>query len=132
MYLTKSADEARKLVLSIPHTTCTRAIDENWKVANNGRIRAQSVLWLYCWAKTGMGSEPALRGSVRVFNEVLPIRFVDFDAIPGIHEYARRQRYASGDIEHDFERLIAPSVVTLKPATCGRGKTGHSGAVQTR
>jgi len=24
------------------------------------------------------------------------------------------------------------SVVTLKPATCGRGKTGHSGAVQTR
>ena len=24
-----------------------------------GTVRAQSVLWLYCWAKTGMNSEAA-------------------------------------------------------------------------
>ena len=105
MYLKKSTDEARKLVLSIPHKTCSRAITENWKVAPDGRVQAQSVLWLFCWAKTGMNSEHARQAAVCVFNEILPISFAEFDAAVD-HEYARKERYASHSIEDELQEIL--------------------------
>jgi len=105
MYLKKSIEEARKMVLSIPHTTCNRAVAENWSVEPDGRVRAQSVLWLFCWAKTGMNSAHARQVSIRIFDEILPISFADFDAAVD-HEYARSSRYASHDIEHELEDLL--------------------------
>jgi hypothetical protein len=106
MYLKKSTDDARKLVLSIPHKTCTRAIAENWKVGPDGRVRAQSVLWLFCWAKTGMNSEHARQGAIRAFDDILPISFAEFDAAVD-HQYARVSRYASHNIEHELEDILS-------------------------
>jgi hypothetical protein len=106
MHLKKSTDEARKLVLSIPHKTCERAIAENWKVGSDERVRAQSVLWLFCWAKTGMNSEHARRVAVRVFDEIMPISFAEFDAAVD-HAYARESRYASHNIEHELEEILS-------------------------
>jgi hypothetical protein len=105
MYVTKSADEVDRLLRDIPHKTCTNAIDKYWKVGQDGRVRAQSVLWLFCWAKTGMGSEAARMQSVEVFNKVLPTRFEELDAVLD-HDYARRARYLEGDIEETFGRAI--------------------------
>jgi hypothetical protein len=114
MYLKKSTDEARKLVLSIPHKTCDRATAENWNVGPDGRVRAQSVLWLFCWAKTGMNSEHARRVAVRVFDEIMPISFAEFDVAVD-HAYARKSRYASHNIEHELEEILS----RLRGATTG-------------
>jgi hypothetical protein len=105
MYLKKSTDEARKLVLSIPHKTCAQAIEENWKVGPDGSVRAQSVLWLFCWAKTGMNSEHARQSAVRIFDEIMPISFAEFDAAVD-HQYARTSRYAAHSIESELENIL--------------------------
>lgn len=105
MYLKKSTDEAMKLVLSIPHKTCARAVSGNWKVGQDGRVQAQSVFWLFCWGKTGMNSEHARQVAVRVFDEILPISFAEFDAAVD-HEHARLARYAPHSVEHELERIL--------------------------
>jgi hypothetical protein len=48
MHLIVPADEARKQLLSIPHNPCSKAIHVHWKVDRDGKVRAQSVLWLFC------------------------------------------------------------------------------------
>jgi hypothetical protein len=106
MKLTRSVEDARKLVLGIPSKTCSMAVDENWNVNPDGTVRAQSVFWLFCWAKTGMNSEHARQVSVRVFDAILPIKFREFNTVVD-HEYARRARYASGDIEHELAAILA-------------------------
>ena len=106
MRLKTSAEEAKKELLSIPHSTCAKAVEEHWKVDQNGAIRAQSVLWLFCWAKTGMNSEHARVASVRVFDKIMPISFADLDSLLD-HEYARKGRYVSHDIEDEFRLSLA-------------------------
>jgi hypothetical protein len=101
----KSPADARRLLLSIPHKTCEKGIANNWEVASDGRVRAQSVFWLFCWAKTGMNSQQAREVAVRVFDEILPISFAQFDAAVD-HEYARVARYASHDIERELEEIL--------------------------
>jgi hypothetical protein len=51
--------DAERLVASIPHRTCVDASENNWIVSDQGNAKAQSVLWLFCWGKTGMGSREA-------------------------------------------------------------------------
>lgn len=106
MYLNRPLEEARRDVLSIPHKSCAKAVDRHWNVSPDGKVRAQSVYWLYCWAKTGMNSEEARQASVRVFDAILPVTFAGFDAIAN-HEYARLARYAPGDIEYELEQMLA-------------------------
>jgi len=108
MQLMVPADEARKMLLSIPHSTCSKAVDEHWKVDANGKVLAQSVLWLFCWAKTGMNSEQARQASVRVFNSEFPRSFEDIDAVLD-HKYAREARYSTRNIEDELAFRIGRS-----------------------
>ena len=103
MRIKTSPGQARALVLSIPHKTCAKATADHWRVSSEGTVRAQSVFWLYCWGKTGMNSEKARHVAAQVFDEILPIRFTDFDAVVD-HADARELRYASGDIEGGVEQ----------------------------
>jgi hypothetical protein len=105
MRIQTTVDEARALVLSIPHKSCAKAADEHWKVSPDGTVRAQSVYWLYCWAKTGMNSEDARLVAISVFDQILPVRFTAFDAVVD-HSSARELRYASGDIESKLDELL--------------------------
>jgi len=104
-------------LLSIPHNTCAKAIDDHWKVDRDGKVRAQSVLWLFCWAKTGMNSELARQASVRVLNNILPRGFADLDALLD-HEYAREARYSSRNIEDELELMIG-QIQPTGPGTSG-------------
>ena len=106
MRLKTSVENARKLLLSIPHQTCARAISHCWKVNPDGTVAAQSVLWLFCWGKTGMNSEIARRAAAEVFDEIMPISFGQLDALVD-HEYARRARYASHNIENELKQILA-------------------------
>lgn len=105
MHLIVPIDEARKQLLSIPHNTCTKGINKHWKVDQDGTVRAQSVLWLFCWAKTGQKSEKARQAAVRVFDKILSRDFADLDAVLE-HKYAREDRYSPRNIEEEFEQRI--------------------------
>jgi hypothetical protein len=91
---------------SIPHKTCQRAIQTRWRVTPDGNVTAQSTLWLFCWAKTGRNSPDAAVVSREVFNRLFPASFADFDARVE-HEYARVNRYATGNIEWELARMLA-------------------------
>jgi len=110
MKLKTSPEEARRLILSIPHKTCARAVEDHWSVdATNGEVRPQSALWLFCWAKTGMNSEDARIVAAEVFDQVMPLSFAQFDAVVN-HEYARECRYTPRNIERELEEKLACSV----------------------
>ena len=105
--LTVSKEEAGSALRGVPHQTLQSAISRNWKVDDDGGIDGCSVCWLYCWAKTGMGSPKAAAAAERVFDEVFSIPFDRFDASVD-HEWARWARY-SGDrraVEAELARLL--------------------------
>lgn len=105
MRLKVSTSEALKQLRSIPHKSCGKAIEKHWRCDEEGNISAQSAFWLFCWAKTGMNSEEARQVSIRVFDNLLPVSFADLDAIID-HEYARRARYSTCDIEHELRDAV--------------------------
>jgi hypothetical protein len=109
MKLKTSPEEAKRLILSIPHKTCAKAMEGHWKVDASGDVLAQGVLWLFCWAKTGMSSEDARIVAAQVFDKMMPTSFAQFDAVVD-HEYARECRYTSRDIELELEGKLACSV----------------------
>lgn len=98
-------ETALRLLQSIPHSTCSKAILARWRVTPEGAVKAQSVLWLFCWAKTGMNSFEAARASREIFDRLLPVKFDEFDSrVP--HSYARLKRYAPGDIETELRAML--------------------------
>jgi hypothetical protein len=52
-----------------------------------------------------MSSDHAREVAVRVFDAILPITFIEFNAMVD-HEYARAARYASHDIEHELQEIL--------------------------
>jgi hypothetical protein len=92
MKLTVGIDEARKLIDAIPHGTCRSASERNWNVADDGTVPMESINWLFCWGKTGMGSRNAAEDAKRVFDAILPITFSQYDRLVD-HEFARENRY---------------------------------------
>lgn len=97
--------EAERLIDSINNKKFLRAKEANWVVDENGNVRAQSILWLYCWAKTGMGSKGSAIRAQEVFDALFPFRYALLDARID-HEWARKMRYSSENIEEELDRLV--------------------------
>lgn len=92
MSLTVGVDRARRLIEQVPHATCRSAAQRRWNVADDGTVPEESVNWLFCWGKTGMGSPTAAEEARRVFDAILPVTFSRYDRLVP-HEYARSHRY---------------------------------------
>jgi hypothetical protein len=107
MNLKVTAEESKRQLRSIPHQTCFKAIDKHWLLNEDGTIKAQSVLWLFCWAKTGQSSDHARQVAARIFDNIMPISFEKLNMVLD-HEYARKQRASKRNIEEEFDRLIRP------------------------
>jgi hypothetical protein len=90
---TTSPSRVLQLLGSIPHATCQSAVGNHWIVAGIDHVRAQSVLWLFCWAKTGQGSERARLAAVEASNEIFSVPFDRFDKYIA-HDWARKYRYS--------------------------------------
>lgn len=100
-----SKSESISLLSGIQHHTLQDAINRNWTVDDDNYVRAQSVLWLFCWGKTGMGSEVTAYEVRKLWNELFSFSFEAMDSRVN-HEYARKMRYAKFDIEQEFESLL--------------------------
>lgn len=98
-------DLAIRKIETIGHKSCLNGIHANWRTTADGHVTAQSILWLFCWAKTGMNSPAAAETAKSVFNQLLPFTFPFADSrIP--HAYARYHRYVSFDIEQELADML--------------------------
>ncbi|MGA3095569.1 MAG: hypothetical protein ABSF25_03865 [Bryobacteraceae bacterium] len=105
MNLTVSNDEAIRLIDGIGHATCTAAASSRWHVTDRGKVRAQSMYWLFCWGKTGMGGPTAAREARHVFDSIFPVKFSRFDVLVP-HAHARRRRYSVQDIDAELVEIL--------------------------
>jgi hypothetical protein len=81
--------ESLELLKTIPHSSCRKAIENQWLINDGGKIKAHSICWLFCWAKTGMTSKRAESESKIVFNKIFgEMSFENFDTHVE-HEWAR-------------------------------------------
>ena len=81
-------EEARKLIGSIPHKTCQTGLQKNWREGGKAGVTAQSICWLYCWAKTGMNSSDAAIQARRAFNKMKTVCELEYRFQP--NEIIRR------------------------------------------
>jgi hypothetical protein len=94
-----SKEESLNQLRSIRHSKCQSAIENNWRVDDDGTVKTQSICWLFCWGKTGLGSLDAASDARYVFDKIFNITFDFFDSrVP--HEWARKARYLSYDLDN--------------------------------
>ena len=78
-----------KRLKSVGHDTFLKGLDGNWKVDAEGGVKAHSICWLFCWAKTGMGSSDAADAARKAFDRILDVPYSEFDKAVD-HEWARK------------------------------------------
>ena len=99
--------EARELIGAIPHKTCQTGLQKHWMEGGKAGVTAQSICWLYCWAKTGMNSADAAIQAREAFNQIFDKPYEWFDARVD-HEWARAVRYQPlVYIEDELSRMLA-------------------------
>lgn len=104
MQMKVSAATALSILRSIPHERCQTGIATRWRTSGD-EATAQSVLWLYCWAVTGMGSTEAASSAQRAFDAILVIPYGRFASrVP--HDWAQHNRYSPRDIEHELQHFL--------------------------
>jgi hypothetical protein len=97
--------ESLQALSTIRHAHCQQGIAKHWRVDAEGRIRAQSVCWLFCWAATGQGSQTAATDAKEVFDMIFNQPYEWASRYISLVE-ARRLRYAKGHIGEEFRALL--------------------------
>lgn len=98
-------DDAQRILRTVDHEKYLEALENQWKVFKNGQPCAQSICWLFCWAKTGINSKRAAQEALDVFNRLFDKPFEWFDRrVP--HKWARDARYKQGNIESELEQYL--------------------------
>jgi len=105
-----SPEEALRLLQQVPHDNFLKTLDSRWQVDDAGNVKAQSIYWLFCWAKTGNSSLDAAEACRSVFNKIFDktkynMTYNWFDSKID-HEWAQKARYKPGNIEFDFQRRL--------------------------
>lgn len=106
MKLQVSPDQAYRRLAAIDNARFQQALPQYWHPVGQDEVRAQTILWLFCWAKTGLNSEQTAQDVRQAFNQIFDRPYAWLEAhIP--HDYARKARYAVGDIEADFRAKLS-------------------------
>ena len=100
-----SPQEVESMFRQIKHAKFHTGKPQNWMVGDDGSVRAQSVMWLFCWACNGDGSIEAMIDSRDIFNEIFPFNFSFFLARVGYY-FSKSHRYADGSWERELEELL--------------------------
>lgn len=97
--------QALQALSTIRHDHCQQSISAHWHLDNDGNVRAQSILWLFCWAATGQRSEKAAQDAEEAFDLIFDHSYEWLSRRITL-EVARSRRYAKSDIEGEFLDLI--------------------------
>lgn len=99
------SDDAKKILRMVDHRTYLDALESHWRVFEDGQPKAQSICWLFCWAKTGNNSRRAAQEATDAFNYLLNKPFEWFDKrVP--HSWARDARYKQYNIESELAEYL--------------------------
>ena len=88
--------QARQWLSQIDHVTCDKAIRNGAWETHGGVARPKSILWLDCWARTGMNSDKAKYAAIDAFEAIFGINHRDFSSLLE-HEFSRKNRYCDDD-----------------------------------
>ena len=106
-------EDSKVEIRNIGHGSCEGAMENRWIKGGNAGVKAQSICWLYCWAK----SQKAKQRAEAAFNTIFDKRYDSFNP-DTMYEYAkdRKHRYADRniDIEDEFA-AVAKAALILKP-----------------
>ncbi len=98
-------DDAQKILRMVNHRKYLDALESHWKIFEDGHPQAQSICWLFCWAKAGVKSKRAAQEARDVFNRLFDKPFEWFDRrVP--HNWARDARYKKDNIEAELEHYL--------------------------
>ena len=97
--------DAEAWIQSVQNDKFKDAIKKNWLVDDQGQVIAQSILWLYCWAVTGMGSIDTALEVQEAFDHIFPFTYNFFKSKVD-HDWARENRYATRNIESELKALL--------------------------
>jgi hypothetical protein len=97
MKIRVSPDEVMRQFAKLEHEEFQEAIPTHWTVYKDGHVKAQSVLWLFCWAKTGMNSLEAAETAEEIFDAIMDKPFNYCDARIPHDDFARKYRYSEDD-----------------------------------
>jgi hypothetical protein len=114
MRLSVHGAEARRKMFQVDDSRCQRGLQNYWYVRQDGTVQAHSLLWLFCWAETGMRNAAAMYDCRRLWDEFTGIPFPDLDT-SAFHAFARRHRYTSS--------LHDDLLIREMEATCHRDLT---------
>jgi len=98
--------KAKKLIGQIPHARCQSGLPTKWVEGGEAGVTAQSICWLYCWAKTGQNSVDAAYRAKLVFSQIFDKPYEWFDARVS-HKWALEARYRHGYIEDELLGMLA-------------------------
>lgn len=90
----------------VRHAVFQKGLENHWNLNEFDNVRAQSILWLFCWATTGKGSPRAAGEAREAFNRIFD-RSYDWLSRRITLEYARANRYAERDLEKEFSAKLS-------------------------
>ncbi len=95
----KLKDKQWEVLNGVNHATFQSASVGHWDNEVKSCVPAQSVCWLFCWAKTGEGSPEAKQQAENLFNQVFAdFKFADFDK-KVTYQWALDHRYDKDDCD---------------------------------
>lgn len=104
--LTISPQGVEGLFKTVKHDKFQGSRHLHWHVTGDSSVRAQSVLWFFCWAENGDGSAETAVACEGIFNEIFPFSFDFFKSRVG-YDYANRFRYSPSDyIELEVAEML--------------------------
>lgn len=72
-------DQASRLIEGIDDPYCQQGRKNYWMPDDNTGVAAHSILWFYCWAKTGKGNNEIAEEAQNIFDEIFDCSYRDFD-----------------------------------------------------
>jgi len=107
MNITVPKLEVLSLFKTLNNPNFQSAIDTYWVVAENGSVKPQSVLWLFCWCfPGGYNTKEQSQIARKIFNIIMDRSF-DYVAERIDQDYARKYRYKKNvNILYEFNKMI--------------------------
>jgi len=105
MRLSVSPEEAMSLLKQVPHENFQNTLESAWQVDQDGNVKAQSICWFFCWAKTGNNSLDTAYACRSIFDKIFNKTYNWFDCRID-HEWARKARYKKKNIETDLQKRL--------------------------
>ncbi len=80
----------------------------NWEVKGNGSVKAQNIMWLFCWACNGDNDWKAMVTCRDIFYEIFDFNLCTFLREVG-YRFSNHYRYHDSDGESDLDELLNKS-----------------------